>query len=123
MYKILIIDDDPLILHSTKILLEIATDWTILLAASGREGLVLAVNEQPDAILLDVRMPSMDGIETLERLRKNPATRSIPVIFFTSLTQVSELENPAQLTVLGIISKPFETNDFVDKIRFLLGWT
>jgi CheY-like chemotaxis protein len=123
MYKILIIDDDQLILHSTKILLEIATDWTILLAASGREGLSLAVNEQPDAVLLDVRMPGMDGIETLERLRKNPATRSIPVIFFTSLLQVSELENSPQLMVLGLISKPFETNDLVDKIRFLLGWT
>jgi CheY-like chemotaxis protein len=122
MYTILIIDDDSRILHLAKIALEMFTNWKTLVAASGKEGLTGARKEKPDAIPLDVRMPGMNGLETLGYLRDHPVTGSIPVILFTSITDERELAEFTRLSIAGIISKPFDLHDLAPKIRALLDW-
>ncbi|HEY9647644.1 MAG TPA: response regulator [Chroococcidiopsis sp.] len=122
MYKVLIVDDDPAIREATKISIEIVAGWKTLLAASGQEGLFIAQEKQPDAILLDVMMPEMDGLMTLQCLQANPVTQPIPVILFTSLTQNTEHKKFSQLPISGVILKPFDAIDLVGQMRTLLNW-
>jgi len=77
-------------------------------AASGSEGLRIAAEERPDVILLDLLMPEMDGAETLVRLRKNPATLTIPVIFLTTKGMFPEFEELKELGALAVLPKPFD---------------
>jgi len=86
------VDDEPDIRTIARISLQSVGDWTPLLAASGLEALSLAASEQPDVILLDVMMPGMDGPTTLERLRREPRTAAIPVVFMTAKAQRHEIQ-------------------------------
>ena len=81
--KFLLIDDDAAYRYVVKQLLA-QTPLQILEAANGQDGLTLAVSEQPAAILLDLEMPEMNGLDVLEQLQRQPATRSIPVVLHTS---------------------------------------
>lgn len=122
MYKILIIDDDPNIRFTTKAVLEALTDWEIWLAASGQEGLLIAQQTQPDAVLLDVIMPGIGGITVLEYLHANAATQQIPVILFTSVSQEVFQRRLARFSLAGVILKPFDPDDLVTQIRSVLKW-
>jgi CheY-like chemotaxis protein len=106
--RILIIDDEEDIRETTQICLEIAGDWEVLTASSGKEGLLKAASELPDVILLDVMMPDMDGLTTLSNLQKNPETQNIPVIFLTAKAQAAEQRQFTQLKVAGVIPKPYD---------------
>jgi CheY-like chemotaxis protein len=106
--RILIIDDEDDIREVTQVCLELSEEWEVLTAESGREGLAKAAAEQPDAILLDVMMPDMDGLTTFQRLRANPATQNIPVILLTAKTQPAEQRRFTQLEVAAIITKPYD---------------
>jgi CheY-like chemotaxis protein len=106
--RILIIDDERDIREATQICLEVSGDWEVLTAASGREGLIKAAAEHPDAILLDVMMPDMDGLTTLANLQANPATENIPVIFLTAKAQAAEQRQFTQLGVAAVITKPYD---------------
>lgn len=120
--RVLIIDDDMGIRKITQISLQAIANWEVLMAPSGREGITIAQTEQPDAILLDVMMPEMDGISTFQQLRANPATRAIPVILLTAKAQVFEQQQLAELPVAGIITKPFKAPDLVQEMCNLLHW-
>ncbi|MDZ8262772.1 response regulator [Nostoc sp. ChiQUE01b] len=106
--RILIIDDEEDIRETTQICLEIANEWEVLTAGSGREGLLKAALEHPDVILLDVMMPDMDGLTTLENLQANPETQSIPVILLTAKAQAAEQRQFTQLKVAAVITKPYD---------------
>ncbi len=88
--NILLIDDEETIQEVVQVGIEIEAGWQVAIASSGQEGINLAQNQQPDAILLDVMMPDMDGIATLSHLKANAKTRKIPVIFLTAKTQAVE---------------------------------
>lgn len=120
MYTILIIDDDPIICVTTKTILKAIAGWKPLIAASGEEGLAIAQREQPDVILLDVKMPEMDGIMVLKHLRAKPETQCIPVILFTAENISSHMV--AQLPITGVIRKPFDADELIKQIRLLLNW-
>jgi CheY-like chemotaxis protein len=76
----------------------------------------------PEAILLDVMMPGMDGPTTVERLREDPATATIPVILLTAKVQPSELRAWERLDLAGVIAKPFDPMTLASKVAALLGW-
>jgi len=120
--RILIIDDDDSVREIIQISLEVAAGWEAITACCGSEGLVLAETEQPDAILLDVMMPDMDGATTFKRLQANPKTQNIPTILLTAKAKMSEKQQFIQLGVTGVITKPFEPMDLVDQICTLLQW-
>ena len=119
---ILVIDDDEDIQDVARVALEIVGGWEVITASSGSEGLSLAASEQPDAILLDVMMPDLDGIATLERLKANPATEPIPVILLTAKVQSGDHARFAQLDIIAIIAKPFKTMLLADQVAEILGW-
>lgn len=120
--RILAIDDDDGVREIVQICLEVAGGWEVLTAASGREGLAIAQAEHPDAILLDVMMPEMDGAATFKQLQANPDTHNIPTILLTAKAKMSEKQQFLELGVTGTISKPFEAVDLVRQIRMLLNW-
>jgi CheY-like chemotaxis protein len=120
--RILIIDDEQGIRKVIEISLRSIAGWEVLLAGSGSEGLAIAQIEFPDAILLDVMMPGMDGITTLEQIQAHPATSLIPVILLTAKIQIGEQRQFSSLPVAGVIAKPFKAPDLVKQMRSLLHW-
>jgi two-component system, OmpR family, alkaline phosphatase synthesis response regulator PhoP len=120
---ILIVDDEARIREVVRACLVKLAQWKATLATSGFEALQTAAIERPDAILLDVSMPGMDGIETFTRLRAHPETCSIPVIFLTAKVQPSEQAQYQQLGGAGLIIKPFDPVQLPQEISRLLGWT
>lgn len=85
MHRILIIDDEDDIREVAALSLETVAGWEVAVASSGAQGIVRAAEYNPDAILLDVMMPGMDGIEVLRAVRANPETQGLPVIVFSGV--------------------------------------
>ncbi|MGL5873117.1 MAG: response regulator [Xenococcaceae cyanobacterium] len=120
--KVLVIDDDDGVREVIQICLEAVAGWDIVTADSGREGIVVAELHQPDAILLDVMMPLMDGTETFKQLQKNEKTRHIPTILLTAKAKMSEQKQFKDLGVTGVITKPFDPQNLVEQIKLILNW-
>ena len=120
--RILFIDDELHVRQVVKACLETLGGWDVLLAASGQEGLVKAVSHRPNAILLDVMMPEMDGLDLLQQLKANPVTQSIPVVFLTARLSLTEPQRFQELGVKGAIAKPFNSLTLVPQIAKALGW-
>lgn len=119
---ILVIDDEQGIRIILKAALELTAGWTVLLASSGMEGLATAQANRPDAILLDVMMPGIDGISLFHKLQAQASTQEIPVIFLTA--QAREVERQAlEKLGVGVILKPFDPEAIASQIRKLLGWS
>ncbi len=121
--QILFIDDELHIRQVVKACLETLGGWDVLLAASGQEGFVQAVSSKPDAILLDVMMPGMDGLALLQHLQANPVTQPIPVVLLTARLSLTEPLRFKELGVKGAIAKPFNSLTLVPQIANALGWT
>lgn len=120
--KILIVDNEEYIQEVTKICLETVAGWEVLTAGSGQEGIVKAEAYQPDAILLDVMMPDMDGFTTFEKLQANQATQNIPVILLTAKIQSADRQRYAQMGMRAAIAKPFNPLELAGQIATALGW-
>lgn len=121
--RVLVIDDEDGVREIIQFSLEAAAGWEVLTAASGSEGIETAQTQQPDAILLDVMMPDLDGSATFEQLQANAATRHIPTIFLTAKVRASEQQQLLDLGVVGAIAKPFKAQDLANQIRALLNWS
>ena len=120
--KILIIDDEDDIREVAALSLESIAGWDVVTANSGAQGLARAIEHQPDAILLDVMMPGMDGPTTFRELRKNPATDKIPVLLLTAKVQNSDQRRFADLGVESVLFKPFDPLTLAEQIAAVLGW-
>ncbi|PZO42368.1 MAG: two-component system response regulator [Pseudanabaena frigida] len=120
--RILIVDDEESIQTVVQFGIQMVVDWVVLIASSGPQGIKTACEEKPDAILLDVMMPDMDGIATFKALQSDPETALIPVIFLTAKAQTSERRQFNDLGVSGVITKPFNSLDLPDQITKMLDW-
>jgi CheY-like chemotaxis protein len=120
--KILIIDDEDDIREVAALSLETVAGWEVIVASSGAQGVARAAEQRPDAILLDVMMPGMDGPSTFRELRKNPATASIPVLLLTAKVQGTDQRRFADLGVEAILFKPFDPLTLSAQISSALGW-
>jgi CheY-like chemotaxis protein len=120
--RILIVDDEDDIREVAQVSLELVGKWEVRTAASGSDGIDGARAERPDAILLDVMMPDMDGPTTLERLRADPSTSDIPVVFLTAKTQAADRSRLAGLGAAGILTKPFDPLTLPSQIAAVLQW-
>ena len=121
--KVLIIDDEDDIREVAALSLESVAGWEVFTANSGSQGLARAAEHQPDAILLDVMMPGMDGPSTFRELRKNPATSKIPVLLLTAKVQSSDQRRFADLGVEAVLFKPFDPMTLSTQIASVLGWS
>ena len=120
--RILIIDDEDDIREVAALSLESVAGWEVIRASSGMEGLTRAAEYQPDAILLDVMMPGMDGPTTFRELRKHEATWRIPVLLLTAKVQSSDQRRFADLGVEAVLFKPFDPMTLSTQIASALGW-
>jgi CheY-like chemotaxis protein len=120
--RILIIDDEEDIRQVAGLSLETVAGWEVVLANSGLQGMERAEKDHPDAILLDVMMPAMDGPTTFLQLQKNPSTAKIPVILLTAKVQGSDQRRFAELGVAGILFKPFDPLTLSTQVSQTLGW-
>ena len=120
--SILLIDDEPNLAQVIAVCLESFKGWKVQIANSGKAGLSIVESLKPDAILLDVMMPEMDGISVFQHLQQNPATQNIPVILLTAKVQASDRARFAQLDIAGMIAKPFEPLQIANQIAQLLKW-
>ena len=120
--QILVIDDEADICEIAKVSLQITKQWQVLIASSGEEGVAIAVAKQPDAILLDVVMPEVNGLMTLKALQDNPATRLIPVIMLTATGNIATQQQYVGFGAKAILSKPFDPGMLGNQIAAALHW-
>lgn len=120
--RILVVDDEDAVQEVIQSCLEELAGWQVAIAGSGQEGLKMAEHYRPDAILLDVSMPDMDGVETFQQLQRNSLTQNIPVILLTAKVQPTDWAQFAELDTAGVISKPFDPMTLVEQIADALGW-
>jgi CheY-like chemotaxis protein len=121
-HRILIIDDEDDIREVAAMSLETVAGWEVMVANSGAQGLSRAATYRPDAILLDVMMPGMDGPSTFRELRKNPVTAKIPVLFLTAKVQATDRRRFADLGIHAVLVKPFDPMTLSTQIANALGW-
>src|ERR1700677_2594948 len=121
-HSILIIDDEDDIREVAALSLETVAGWRVFMANSGSQGLARAIEHQPEAILLDVMMPGMDGPSTFRELRKNPATANIPGMLLTAKVQGPDQRRFADLGVEAILTKPVDPLTLASQMAKVLGW-
>jgi CheY-like chemotaxis protein len=122
MRRILIIDDEDDIREVAALSLEATAGWNILTANSGISGIEIAIAEQPDAILMDVMMPGVDGPTTFSNMQQIPAVAHIPVLLLTAKVQGVDQRRFAGLGLAGILFKPFDPLTLAQQISDVLGW-
>ena len=120
--RILIIDDEDDIRQVASLSLETVAGWEVSTASNGITGVETAAREQPDAILLDVMMPEMDGPTTFDRLKNDSRTAHIPVMLLTAKVQGPDQRIFASLGVRAVLFKPFDPLTLSDQIAGVLGW-
>lgn len=120
---VLLVDDEEDIRLVAKACLERLAGWRVQSASSGLDALEHVHAERPDAILLDVMMPGLDGPATLTRLRSDPETAAIPVLFLTAKAQASDRADLEALGAQAVLTKPFDPMTLPDQIRAALGWS
>ena len=117
--KILLVDDEPDLVDTIQCRLE-ANNFEVVTASNGLEGLERAAETGPDLILLDTNMPVLNGHEMLERIRKNPATRDIPVIMCTALCEAGDIAAASAYGIADYVTKPFDFTELIEKITIAL---
>ncbi len=119
---VLVVDDDESIREITEAALEMVAGWRVITADGGAVALELAREHRPDAILLDLMMPGMDGVATFGHLQAHAGTRDIPVVLVTAKAQVGSRQVWDDLPVAGVIAKPFDPMTLHEQISALVGW-
>jgi CheY-like chemotaxis protein len=120
---VLVVDDDDSVRMITELALEKVAGWNVISASGGAEALELARRHHPDAVLLDLMMPDVDGRATFLGLRAEESTRDIPVVLLTAKLQVGG--GPQiwdDLAVAGVIAKPFSPRTLGAEVAAMLGW-
>jgi CheY-like chemotaxis protein len=120
--RVLIIDDEADVRAVVRGCLEDIAGWEVVTAESGKEGLAKVITASPDAILLDVMMPGMNGLEFLSFLRNDAREATLPVVLLTAKINLAELDGPSSLNIKGVIAKPFDPFLLVEQIANFLNW-
>ena len=118
-HRILLVDDNT---TNLQVLFEALSPegYELLVAQSGEQALESAVEGKPDLLLLDVKMPGIDGFETFRRLRAAEETARIPIIFISAHANVDSMKEAEALGAEGYLTKPFQFDDVLKKVREVL---
>ena len=119
---VLVVDDDDDIRELTQLSLESVSGWNVITANGGLAAIKMVREHLPDAVLLDMMMPDMDGLTTLEHLQADESTRHIPVIMFTAKGKVGERQPWDDYPIRGVIPKPYDPLTLGDQVAEMLGW-
>lgn len=120
-YTVLVVDDVVSNVLLLKVLLT-NEKFKVITAGNGKEALSQAVNARPDLILLDVMMPEMNGFEVAERLKADPETQHIPIIFLTALNTTADIVKGFKVGANDFISKPFNKEELVIRVTHQISW-
>lgn len=114
--SVLIIDDQP---ENLQVITEFLENNGIetMIAKNGFDGITRAIKGHPDLILLDIRMPDIDGYETCYRLKSEPLTKDIPVIYMTVMSEIDEKLKAFALGGVDYITKPFNEHELLARIN------
>ncbi|MBO6562118.1 MAG: diguanylate cyclase [Nisaea sp.] len=114
-FKILVVDDAP---ENVMLLGLILKDQgTVTTATSGRQAIDIALENQPDLILLDIQMPDLDGYDVIRVLKEDDRTKNVPVIFVTGLSDESDEEKGLELGAIDYITKPYKPAVVLARVR------
>lgn len=117
-YTILVVDDDSV---TRKVVRDVFKDeFEVLIAKEGHEGVQIAMEKQPDLILLDIIMPDFDGFSTLMMLKDFPETKNIPVIMLSVVRERGKIFQALREGATDYLLKPFTTEQIVEKIKSFL---
>jgi len=116
--KVLIVDDEPNVRRLSRTIL--SKNFDVVEAEDGKQAIESANTQQPDVILMDMMMPKMDGLTACHAIKKDPATKSIPVIMVTAIGFELNIKLSQQMGATGYVTKPFTPNDLLDKIEQVL---
>ncbi len=117
---VLVADDDPDIRSLVTLRLE-KSGYEVVAAGDGEQALAAALERAPDLALLDVMMPKLDGYEVTERLRREEATRHLPVILLTARVQETDIARGVEAGADDYVKKPFSTSELRDRVQAVLG--
>ncbi|MGB2600261.1 MAG: response regulator [Candidatus Omnitrophota bacterium] len=118
--RILVVDDEPLVVKLLATRLE-ASNYEVISAYDGREGLEKARDEKPDLVIVDLRLPGINGYEICSQLKNDDAFAGIPVIVITGSTDKKDRELAEDASADAYIIKPFDREVLLSKIEELLG--
>lgn len=114
--SVVLAEDDPDIQLVARLALKRA-GFTVTVVANGQEALAAVREHPPDVVLLDWMMPELDGPETCRRLKSDPGTTAIPVIFLTAKSQEAEIQRGLSLGAVGYVTKPFDALALGQQVR------
>jgi DNA-binding response OmpR family regulator len=117
--SVLIVDDEPNIVLSLEFLMR-QQGYVVRTAPDGESALAEIARQPPDAVLLDINMPRLNGYEVCERIRANPAWRRVRILMLTAKGREVEREKGLALGADGYVIKPFATRELVEQVRELL---
>jgi len=117
--RILLVDDEKDLVYAVTLQLE-ANNFEVLLAYDGQEALDKARREKPDLIILDLMLPKIDGFKVCRMLKLDAKYKDIPIILFTARAQESDKKIGKEVCADSYITKPFEAQVLLDRIRELL---
>ncbi len=116
--RVLLVEDNEVNSYLVKFLLEQA-GFVVDVATNGFEALDAARAQRPDLILMDIRMPVMDGYEATARLKADPALRDVPVVALSAHAMQQEKERALEVGCVANIEKPIDVSTFVSQVRAL----
>jgi DNA-binding response OmpR family regulator len=117
--KVLIIEDEESILELLKINM-VRRNYEVFLAHDGNEGINIAKKEIPNIILLDLRLPDIDGWEVCSQLRQNPLTRDIKIVILSAATQKTDIDRAQACGAHVFLPKPFDIPKLISTIQALI---
>ena len=120
---VLVVDDDENIRELTQLALETVNGWSVMTASGGIAALEMCRAHHPDAVLLDMMMPDMDGLTTFEHLQEDERTSDIPVILFTAKGRVGDRQPWEDYAIRGMIPKPYNPMTLGQQVMEILDWS
>ena len=121
-HRVLVVDDEEDIRAIARLALEKVAGWQVRTASSGKEAIEAVATDPPDAVLLDVQMPDLDGPATVQLLRGDPRIPRVSILLLTAKVQRADRQRFAALDVDGVIVKPFDPMTLHVQVAQELGW-
>ncbi|MET0336499.1 MAG: response regulator [Caulobacter sp.] len=119
--NLLYVDDDPDMHDLADAALSLDAEMTVTYASSGEEALSILARHHPDAVLLDLVMPGMDGLTVLQEMRRLPGHAETPVVFVTGHSHAVTLQELRAMGGKGAVTKPFDPKFLAKNVRMFLG--
>ena len=116
MKRILVVEDNEANMYLARFILK-KGGYEVIEATSGEEGVELAIKERPDLIIMDEKLPGIDGLEATKRIRESEADGKIPIIALTSYAMAGDKEKALKAGCTGYITKPIDPETFMDELK------